>query len=201
MEFFDVILHQRACREFEERQVSDDLVTRCLQAAVHAPSAENLQPWVFVVVRDPAQRQAVNNLTRRAWREGGRLHAESRLAPAFFKEVDHGAEHGMDTAPVIVVVCGDASIGLEVTLPASVYPATQNLLLAANALGLGSAMTTLATLFAEELGTVLGLPQSVRPMAVIPLGWPARPLGSPRRLPLSERAHLDRYGNRWTLTR
>jgi nitroreductase len=95
---------------------------------------------------------------------------------------------------VLVVVCGDRELGLETTLPASVYPATQNLLLAAGALGLGSAMTTLATLFPDALRTALGLPDHVLPMAVVPLGWPARALGPPRRLPLAERAHLDRYG-------
>ena len=51
-EFFDVVLSQRACRDFSDRPVDDDLVARCLVAATHAPSAENLQPWVFVVVRD-----------------------------------------------------------------------------------------------------------------------------------------------------
>lgn len=197
MEFFDVVLHQRACRQFADRPVDDELVARCLEAAVHAPSAENLQPWVFVVVRDPAQRDAVNGLTRRAWREGGRAHSENRLSPSFLKEVDEGAEYGMGTAPVLVVVCGDAAIGMEMTLPSSVYPATQNLLLAANALGLGSAMTTLATLLVEDLRRVLDLPESVQPMAVVPLGWPARPLGPPRRLPLSERVHRDRYGQPW----
>ena len=104
----------------------------------------------------------------------------------------------MQGAPVIVVVCGDRNLGLEVTLPSSVYPATQNLLLAANALGLGSAMTTLATQFSDQLASLLGLPDGVLPMAVVPIGWPARPLGLPRRLPLSERAHLDRYGHPFT---
>ncbi len=196
-EFFDVVLRQRACRQFAEREVGDDLIERCLEAAVHAPSAENRQPWVFVVVRDPAQRGAVNDLTRRAWRGGGRQHSEGRLSDEFFREVDRGAEEGLATAPVLVVVCGDSELGLETTLPASVFPATQNLLLAAGALGLGSAMTTLATIYADELRTVLGLPASVRPMAVVPLGWPARPLGRPRRLPLSERVYRDRYGPPW----
>jgi nitroreductase len=109
-------------------------------------------------------------------------------------EVDHGAESGLEGAPVLVVACGDRDLGLEVTLPSSVFPAVQNLLLAANALGLGSAMTTLATLFSPELAEALSLPESVLPMAVVPLGWPARPLGPPRRLPLAERAHHDRYG-------
>ncbi len=195
--FFDVVLHQRATRQFADRPVDDDLVERCLQAATHAPSAENLQPWVFVVVRDPQLRTGIAELTRRAWREGGRRHSEERLAPALLREVESGAEGGIGSAPVIVVVCGDSAIGIERTLPSSVYPATQNLLLSATALGLGSAMTTLATLFAGELADMLSLPPSVRPMAVVPIGWPLRPLGPPRRLPLGERAFRDRYGNSW----
>jgi nitroreductase len=197
MDFFTVVLNQRTCRQFSERPVDNELVERCLEAAVHAPSAENRQPWVFVVVQDPAQREAVNALTRRAWREGGRAHSETRLDPAFLKEVDEGAERGMALAPILVVVCGDTAIGLEVVMPASVFPAIQNLLLAAHAVGLGSALTTLATRYADDLRNVLDLPVSVHPMAVIPLGWPARQLGPPRRLPLAARVHVDRYGQPW----
>jgi len=196
-DFFEVALNQRACRAFSEQTVPDDLVDRCLEAATHAPSAENRQPWVFVVVRDPNQRAAIGELTRRAWREAGRRHSEGRLTPSLLADVDHGAEGGIAAAPVLVVVCGDSRLGLEVTLPSSVYPAVQNLLLAASALGLGSAMTTLTVAFAAELCALLDLPAEVRPMAVIPLGWPARPLGPPRRIPVRERAHLDRYGQPW----
>ena len=104
MDFFEVVLNQRACRQFSDEPVDVELVTRCLEAAIHAPSAENRQPWVFVVVRDPAQRSAVNALTRRAWREGGRAHSESRLPSALMKDVDDGAETGFAQAPVLVVV-------------------------------------------------------------------------------------------------
>lgn len=197
-EFFEVVLHQRACRQFDpDRPVGDELVEQCLRAAIHAPSAENLQPWVFVVVRQPEQRAAVNELTRRAWRGGGRQHSESRLSPAFLAEVDAGAEEGIARAPVLVVVGGDTAIGLEVVMGASVFPAIQNLLLAAGALGLGSAMTTLATQFPDDLRGLLDLPASVQPMALVPLGWPVQPLGPPRRLPLAERVHRDRYGQPW----
>jgi nitroreductase len=194
-DFFDVVLSQRACRRFSDRPVGDDLVARCLVAATHAPSAENLQPWVFVVVRDAGVRAAVGDLVRRVWRDVGRPHSEGRLAPALMADVDRGAEGGIAAAPVLVVVCGDASVGLEATLASSVFPAVQNLLLAATALGLGSAMTTLATLAGDQLSALLDLPATVRPMALTPLGWPARPLGPPRRLPLSARAHHDRYGH------
>jgi nitroreductase len=195
--FFDVVLRQRASRQFSAAPVDDELVERCLRAATHAPSAENLQPWVFIVVRDDQLRAGIGELTRRAWRQGGRQHSVGRLEDSLLRQVDQGAEGGIGSAPVIIVVGGDTSIGLEATLPSSVFPATQNLLLSATALGLGSAMTTLATRFAAELRQLLDLPASVHPMAVVPLGWPAHPLGPPRRLPLGERAYRDRYGDSW----
>jgi nitroreductase len=195
--FFDVVLHQRATRQFSDQPVDDDLVERCLLAATHAPSAENLQPWAFVVVRDPGQREQIAELTRQIWRGGGRQRSVGRLPEPLLAEVDRGAEHGIGSAPVIVVVCGDATVAHESTLASSVYLAVQNLLLAANALGLGSAMTTLATHVPGGLTDILELPEKVRPLAVVPLGWPERPLGPPRRLPVSERAHRDRYGIPW----
>ena len=82
-------------------------------------------------------------------------------------------------------------------LGASIFPAVQNLLLAAAALGLGTALTTLATGFGDELRELLALPEHVRPMAVVPLGHPASKLGPPKRLPLAERAHRERYGVAW----
>ncbi len=195
--FFEVALAQRACRTFADRPVGDDLIERCLEAATHAPSAENLQPWEFVVVRDPGLRAAIGDLTSRAWQGGGRQHSESRLPAKLLDEVHHGAEGGIASAPVIIVVGGSSAAALETTLPSSVFPAVQNLLLAASALGLGSAMTTLATLFADQLRELLALPETVRPMAVVPVGWPAAPLGPPRRHPVSERAHRDRFGTPW----
>jgi nitroreductase len=196
-DFFDVVLNQRACREFSSDPVDEGLIERCLQAATHAPSAENLQPWRFIVVQEPELLAKVGELTSRAWIMGGRAHSAGRLSDAMLAEVDRGATGGTQAAPVTIVVCGAAGPALEVTLPASVYPATQNLLLAATALGLGSAMTTLATIFGDELAYVLGLPESVRPMAVVPIGWPLRPLGPPRRRPVTERAYRDGYFRPW----
>jgi nitroreductase len=196
-DLFDVVGRQRACRQFRPDPVEDELVERCLEAATFAPSAENRQPWAFVVVRDPGLRALIGDLTRRAWQGGGRQHSEPRLASGLLADVDRGAEGGVAAAPILVVVCGDTRLGLEVTLPPSIFPAIQNLLLAATALGLGSALTTLPVAFGNELGTALTLPDPVRPLAVVPLGWPARPLGPPRRAPVSEKAHRDRYGAGW----
>jgi nitroreductase len=196
-DFFEVVLGQRACRRFSDEPVDDALVERCIEAATHAPSAENRQPWEFVVVRDADRRAAIGKLTRQAWRAGGRAHSEDRLPPKLLAEVDAGAEGGVADAPVLVVVCGNGDTGMPVTLPSSVFPAVQNLLLAANALGLGSALTTLALLQEDELRALLHLPTAVRPMAVVPIGWPASSLGPPRRLPVSERSHREVFGERW----
>jgi nitroreductase len=195
--FFEVVLGQRAHRRFADEPVADELVARCIEAATHAPSAENRQPWEFVVVRDADRRAAIGELNREVWRAAGRAHSVGRLSPGLLAEVDAGAEGGVASAPVIVVVCGNAELGLPTTLPASVFPAVQNLLLAAGALGLGAAMTTLALQRPDELRTLLALPAHVQPMAVVPLGWPAAALGRPRRLPIADRTHRETYGSDW----
>lgn len=198
MELHDVVTSQRACRSFRDEPVDDDLVERCLRLATHAPSAENRQPWVFVVVRDAERRRRLGEVIAAVWRGGARAFSERRLDAGFLADVDRGAEGGIAGAPVLVVVCGDAEAALEVTLPSSVYPAVQNLLLAATDAGLGSAMTTLGTSSTAELRTVLALPDHVHPMAIVPLGWPARPLGPPRRAPVAAKAHRETFGRPWS---
>jgi nitroreductase len=192
--FFDVVLRQRACRDFAPDPVPDEDVARMLEAAVHAPSAENAQPWVFVVVRDADRRRRIAELTRRLWDGGAGDHSHRRLAAGLFAEVDGAIRSGFGGAPVLVVVAGDGrDPTTRATLEASVFPAVQNLLLAANALGYGSALTTLPTVAAAELRDVVQLPEGLEPMAVVPLGLPARPLGRPRRLSPSAKTYLDRY--------
>jgi nitroreductase len=196
-DFFDVVLRQRACRAFSSDPLDDALVERVLEAATFAPSAENRQPWVFVVVRDPERRAAIGDLNLRAWEGGARSHSEGRLAPSLLDDVDQGAHGGVAAAPVLVVVGGDTRLGDRRVLAASIFPATQNMLLAAGALGLGAALTTLPLVFGDELAEIVGFPFEVQPMAVVPLGWPARPLGPPRRLPVSEKAHREAFGSPW----
>ena len=77
----------------------------------------------------------------------------------------------------------------------SIYPAVQNLLLAARALGLGAALTTLPVWSSLLARRTLGLPWNVSPIAAVPLGWPQGRYGPTTRRPVEEVAHLDRYGN------
>ena len=197
-DLFDVVHAQRACRSFAPTPVPDDVVGRVLDAATFAPSAENRQPWVFVVVRDDATRARIHDLTARAWEGGGRDYAATRLEPALLADVEHGiAGGGYRTAPVLVVTAADLGRAHPATVPASIFPAVQNLCLAAQALGLGSALTTLTTTLSGELAGIVALPDTVVAQAVVPLGYPRRPLGPPRREPFAQHTYRDRYGTAW----
>ncbi len=101
---------------------------------------------------------------------------------------------GIAGAPVLVVVCGDTRLTFAAALDASIFPAVQNLLLAAHALGLGSTLTTLPVLGGGELADAARPAPRGRAARRRPPRPPPEPLGPPRRRPLSEKAHLDRYG-------
>jgi nitroreductase len=189
------LLGQRACRAYTAEPVADGDLATMIEAATHAPSAENRQPWMFVVVRDPSVRAAVDDAARRVWDAGGRSHARRELDARFFAAVDGFVAAGHGGAPVVVVVAGDGREGVPPTvLASSVFPAVQNLLLAAGALGYGSALTTLAAADPDALAAAVGLPPGVRPLAVVPVGRPAVTLGPPRRRPVGDVAHLDAWG-------
>ncbi len=196
-DFFELVHHQRACRTFKPDPVHDSLVSKVLEAATFAPSAENRQPWVFVVVRDDARRATIGELTRRAWESGGRAYSESRLSATLLSDVDRGAKGSVAQAPVMIVVGGDTERADRRVLEASIFPAVQNLLLAAGAVGLGSALTTLPLVFGDDLARVVSFPFHVRPMAVVPLGFPARPLAPPRREGLERKVHRETFGSPW----
>ena len=197
-DFFEVVGRQRAHRRFTDDPVDDGTVERLLWAATQAPSAENTQPWEFIVVRDAAARAQLADLARRAWEGGGRDYSRPRLDAAVFEDVEQAnVGGGLATAPVWIVVAADTGAVHESTVGSSIFPAVQNLLLAATAEGLGSALTTISLTFVDEVRELLGLPGHVRAMAAVPIGHPARRLGPPRREPVSTRAHSERHGQRW----
>lgn len=192
----DVLARQRACRRFSPEPVEDADLARMLDAACRAPSAENSQPWVFVVVRAADRRAAIWFLAEKAWAGGGR-QASTGLPPPLFDDVDRGLTGGLAAAPVTIVVGADLRRCRPETAASSVFPAVQNLLVAGTALGLGSTLTTIATVFADELRSVVELPEEVVPLAVVPVGHPARALGRSRREPFAAHTHRERYGDTW----
>jgi nitroreductase len=195
--FLEVLRRQRACRSFSSDPVPDTVLEEILEASTHAPSAENRQPWVFVVVRELRTRESIGAIYLRAWDAGAREHSAGRLSEGLLAEVDGGARGGVASAPVLVVVCGDTERGHPKALASSIFPAVQNLLLGASARGLGSALTTLAVLDRDAVSRLLKLPDHVIPMALVPIGWPSRTLGPPRREPVATKAHREVYGNPW----
>lgn len=203
MPLADAMRTQRAIRRLKPDPVDDALVLELLELALKAPTGSNAQNWEFVVVKDRAVKERLGRLNMMAWRLYGgigRRMAKNdakmmKIIDAVQWQADHFAE-----IPVIVVAC---LRGPRPWLPpvaatsyyGSIYPSVQNLLLAARAAGLGAALITLpiwSTILARR---ALGLPWSVTPCAVVPLGWPRGRYGPTTRRPVGEVVHIDRYGN------
>jgi len=186
-----ILNSQRAHRDFLPDPIPEADIEKILTAATHAPSAENGQPWEFIVVTDDKLRAALGELMQRAWDGGGRDASRDVLSAGVFADVDRGLTGGIASAPVMILCCADLNRTRKETVGSSLFPAVQNLLVAATALGYGSALTTIATVFTHELRNLLGFPESVVPVALVPIGRPARKMGLPRRDPAGERTHQN----------
>jgi nitroreductase len=193
--FFGLVSTQRACRDFTDQQVSSADLERILQAATFAPSAENRQPWVFVIVQDPERRAAFGRLIQEIWESFGRAYSQKHAAASLLRDVEHGlGEGGVAGAPVLIVVGGDTTLVDRSQVKASVFPAVQNLMLGAAAIGLGSCLTTITTLQADTTRELVDFPSEIEPVALLPIGHPRRILGPPSRQPFTVKAHRERFG-------
>jgi len=195
-DFFGIIDSQRACRRFSADPVDEGDIDRMLESASHAPSAENSQPWVFVVVQNDDIRREIASLATQVWLNG-RAYVEGTLAPNILRDVDEFVNGCFGNAPTLVVVCADLRRVSESLAASSIYPASQNLLLAANALGYGSIFTHFSVNCGEELQSILGLPSEISPYGIIAIGRPDGRLGIPRREPIGPKTHRDRFGTPW----
>ncbi len=195
---------QRAVRRLLPDPVDDDVVLRCIELATRAPTGSNKQQWEFVVVRDAEVKHQLARLNRQALAVGRRLEAKRhRNDPAAQRNlaaVRWQADH-FEEVPVVVVVClhGRSPVLGPPILAASWYgsafPAAQNLLLAARAVGLGGALTTMPIWSVALARRTLGLPRHITPVAAVPLGWPRGRYGPTTRRPVGEVVHIDRFGN------
>jgi nitroreductase len=201
---FEAIYTQKAVRRLKPDPVSDDLVRRLIEAATKAPSGGDRQPWAFLVVRDPASRQAIGAWYLDAWNQTYGVipdDARARFSDRFrrvYRSAEHLAHH-LAQAPVLILVCareapapGAAGV-LTASHYASIFPAVQNLLLAARGLGLGATLTTLHKLHEEDVKRLLGIPEQVETVALIPIGHPAGKYGPTRRRPVEDVLHVERW--------
>jgi nitroreductase len=192
---------QRACRRFDpDGKVLDADLELMLESAVHAPSAENSQPWSFVVVRNEETRAQLAEWWTETWNAGGGDFVRQSLDDkVLVADLEYGfSRGGFAAAPVIVVVCADSERVPEIYAPSSIYPAVQNLLLAAADLGYASCLTTgLTTFGVDRVRDKLQLPDTLSPMAAVYLGRSARKLSPPRRRPATSVTYREQFGTRW----
>lgn len=167
MDVFEAIKKRRTIRRFNpKREVTDEQVEKLLEAAQWASSAGNLQARFFVVVRD---KTAKERLVKAAWGQGF-----------------------IATAPVVIVICADlersaakyGQRGRELYAIQDATLAAQNLWLAATEMGLAAGWV--GALDEEEVYRILGLEGSLRPVAIMPLGYPVESPSPPPRRSIDE---------------
>ena len=205
---FDILSTTRAMRRLKPDMVSDELIVRVLEAGICAPNGANSQSWHFIVVKDIDIKKAVQVWYKKALDEIVGPRYASSTPPAgsnaekYHRQhlaVEYLTEH-FHEAPVWIVACikhNNPLIPPNRTAGASIYPAVQNMLLAARALGLGASLTTRHLLYEEETEKALDLPAGVHSYAIIPIGYPIGNFGPVGRGNLRDFVSLDRIGQKW----
>jgi nitroreductase len=198
---FEIMATTRSMRRLKPDPVSPPLIRKILEAGVSARSGGNMQRWRFLVIRDPKVKQTVGAYYKRTWDEvvAPRYRA-GEPAPGTSQErfarmldaAQYLAGH-IHEAPVWIVPCMEGANPTR-TAGSSIYPAVQNMLLAARALGLGATLTTLYLNFEKEVEAALGLPADVHSYALLPVGYPMGRFGPVRRVPLGDVVFDDHWG-------
>jgi nitroreductase len=174
MDVFEAIKNRRSFRAFTNQPVSEKQLRQLIDAARWAPSAGNTQPWEFILVRRAVAKRKL---------------AEAALDQTFIEE-----------ARVVIVVCANkvrssrtyGDRGVKLYCLQDTAAATQNLLLAAHALGLAACWV--GAFKEEEAREVLNIPKGVRPVAIVPIGYPAeKPVVRSRR-PVKDFVHYECWG-------
>ncbi len=214
MEVFEAISGLRATRIYEDRPVPRELLDRILTAATRACSSGNTQPWEFVVVTDRARKNGLKAVLAGAFAivDEQRAQSPNQLVDGTGRAVTgHAAVEHVDVVGAIVFVFWNPDRGVRMQgeyarnadgtlrpvrhVPggrgSSLFPACQNMMLAAHALGVSSLFTTFFGLVERDVKEMLHVPPRMFLEAAVFLGYGNEPLGKPRRRPLAEVAHLD----------
>lgn len=214
MDLYDVMRTTAAVRQFTDDPLPDDVLHRILDNARFAPSGGNRQGTQVVVVRDPATRERLVDITAPGAR---RYYAQAEAGETPWSaatpsqvtddqvaqtEVPSSVVEPLLRAPVVLVVCVDlrAVAALDKELDrvgivggASVYPLVWNVLLAARNEGFGGTITTMAVAEEPALKQLLGIPEPYAVAAVVPLGVPVKQVKRLSRAPVEELTHLEHW--------
>lgn len=200
---FEAINTLRSIRKFKQIPVEEEKIRTILEAAIKAPNASMIEPWHFVVVRDPETKKKFTPLYARAFQlyQGERRVITEEVRKRL-ERAKHFAEN-IHEVPVMIFVFMDPTrravkegfLDREMltALYGSVFPAIQNMMLAARGLGLGSVLTTLLNMFEEDVKNILQVPSHIRLVAMVGVGYPAVKFGPPRRSPLEQFLHWERW--------
>jgi nitroreductase len=202
-DLFEIIHTMRAMRRLKPDPVPDELISKILKAGVCAPNGGNTQRWRFMVIKDRRIKEAVQRYYKRAFDEVvGPRYLKSDPPPGVSRAaydrqhaaVEYLTDH-FHEAPVWIVACLEEGSATPTRWSgASIYPAVQNMLLAARSLGLGATLTTRHLLFEKETEAALGLPPGVHSYAILPIGYPMGKFGPVGRGPLGDIVYQDRWG-------
>jgi len=196
---YEGLITTRAIRRYLPDDIPVHDLNEIFFAATRGPSGHNTQPFRFIALRRTPEASEARTILARGFVEAWQGQREepadedasrrARMARTMNEFVDNIVD-----APVIVFAVYDqARRGRDITAGASVYPACQNLLLAARAKGYGGVITQWHYPVVEDLARALALPDGVEIAATIPLGKPAGKHGAVRRLPLAELVYENRY--------
>ena len=206
MGLFEAIYNCRAMRRLKSDPVPEDVLIKLIDAANQAPTGSNAQGARWIVVRDQAQKEKLAALNKTAvaayaapasGRAAALAHQAADKRARMLAAVLWQAEH-LHEVPALVIACYqfERPVGGGMAQAAgggSIWPAVQNLLLAARALGLGAAPTTLGLANREAAREVLGLPDNVEAFCLIPVGYPLGKFGPVSRLPVAQTVRWDRW--------
>ena len=197
MDLFEALDTNRAMRRLKPDPVPRELLEQLVHAATRAPSAGNSQHWSFVIVTNREDMRFLGDILQRRLGQFSR-DPEDDAQGRMMRAVRYLIAHFHET-PAVIFCCirnayPNAETPVRATMWSTIYPATQNLLLAARGLGLGAAMTTFQAGAEDEIKAHFGIPDDVYIGSTIPVGYPMGRFGPLGRKPIDEVLHWERWG-------
>jgi nitroreductase len=201
---FEAIYSLPQFTRYKPDPVPREAIDKILDAATKAPNGGNKQPWEFLVITDRDLITKVGQIYRDAWL-GALGAAPPPDEPPVYRSARYLAHH-MPDVPAMILACVDHTRGsapytlgepiVRGRYASSIWLAVQNLFLAARALGVGTRLTTAHLRREEEIKALLGIPDHVETVALIPLGYPQGRFGPTSRRPAKEVTSYNRFGHR-----